>query len=96
MERMKVCVTGVGGGGLGEQILKALRLADTDYCIIGTDITPYSKGLLEVDHAHILPPASNPGYIQELLSICNRYEVSAVFPGSDLELKAMSANRARI
>jgi carbamoyl-phosphate synthase large subunit len=76
MERMKVCVTGVGGGGHGEQILKALRLADTDYCIIGTDMSPYSKGLLEVDHAHILPPASNPGYIEELLSISARSQNS--------------------
>jgi carbamoyl-phosphate synthase large subunit len=96
MEKIKVCVTGVGGGGHGEQILKALRLADTDYCIIGTDMSPYSKGLLEVDHAHILPPASNPRYIEELLSLCNKYEVSALFHGSEPELKAMSASRERI
>jgi carbamoyl-phosphate synthase large subunit len=96
MEKIKVCVTGVGGGGHGEQILKALRLADTDYYIIGTDMSPYSKGLMEVNHAYMLPPANDPGYIEALIKICKDHEVSAVFHGSEPELKAMSANREQI
>src|SRR6185436_3465684 len=87
---LTVLVTGVGGGGHGEQILKALKLAETEYRIIGADMSAYSKGLLEVDHAELLPPASDPSYISQLKDICRKYEVAALFHGSEPELRAMS------
>ncbi len=93
MNSINVFVTGVGGGGHGEQILKALKMAKTNYTIIGGDISPYSKGLFEVHHGYILPPASDPDYIGSILKICKRHDVSALFHGSEPELKAMSANR---
>lgn len=93
MSNISVFVTGVGGGGHGEQILKALKLAKTNYTIIGGDISPYSKGLLEVDHSYILPPATDPDYIGSILKICRRHNVVALFHGSEPELKVMSANR---
>ena len=96
MELVTVLVTGVGGGGHGEQVLKALRLAKTRYKIIGGDMSPYSKGLLDVDHAYILPPAAHPDYSQALLKVCDKHGVSAVFHGSETELKTMSAERDRI
>lgn len=37
-ERLPVLITAIGGGGHGEQILKALRLADNEkYRLIGAD-----------------------------------------------------------
>ena len=36
--RAKVLLTGIGGGGHGEQILKALRLGELEYDIVGTDV----------------------------------------------------------
>jgi carbamoyl-phosphate synthase large subunit len=91
-----VMVTGVGGGGHGEQILKALRMAETPYEIVGGDMSPYSIGLLEVDHPYLLPPAKDPRYIEALLKVCRKHGVKALFHGSELELKAMSANRQAI
>ncbi len=96
MESITVLVTGVGGGGQGEQILKALRLADTNYKIIGGDMSPYSKGLLEVEEAYILPQANDEDFILTLLKICRKHHVTAVFPGSEPELKAMSVAREEI
>lgn len=93
MNTINVFVTGVGGGGHGEQILKALKMARTNYSIIGGDISPYSKGLFEVHHGYILPPATDPDYIASILKICKRHDVSALFHGSEPELKVMSANR---
>ena len=46
-QRITVMLTGIGGGGHGEQILKALKLAETDYEIIGCDMSPNSLGLSE-------------------------------------------------
>ncbi|HLC15017.1 MAG TPA: hypothetical protein VJL89_02170 [Thermodesulfovibrionia bacterium] len=85
--KVNVMVTGVGGGGHGEQILKALRLADTEYEIVGSDMSALSKGLQEVDHPYILPPASDNLYINSLLAVCRRHRVQALFHGSEPELK---------
>ena len=91
MERIRVMVTGVGGGGNGEQLVKALRMSDKNYWLIGADITPVSKGLFQVDSKRILPPASDPGYIEALLKVCREEGVQALFTGSEPELKKVSA-----
>jgi carbamoyl-phosphate synthase large subunit len=92
---VRALVTGVGGGGGGEQVLKALRLADTSYDIVGTDITPYSSGLAHVDHPLLVPPASDPEYVDVLLRVCRERDIEVVFHGSEPELRQMSANRDR-
>lgn len=90
MSQIRVMVTGVGGGGNGEQLVKALRLSEKDYYLIGADITPVSKGLFMVDSKQILPPASDPNYIQTLLEICRKEKVQALFTGSEPELKRVA------
>lgn len=96
MKPLTVLVTGVGGGGHGEQILKALRLAQTKYRIIGADVLPHVKHLHEVASAHVLPPAGDPAYVEALLKVCEQHGVRAVFHGSEPELKVMSARREEI
>jgi len=96
VEPMTVCVTGVGGGGHGSQILKALARAETPYRIVAADITPHSTGLAMAHAAHILPPAKEPGYLDALLELCRREGVKALFHGSEPELKVMSARRREI
>lgn len=91
-----VMVTGVGGGGHGEQILRALRLADTPYCIVGADMSPFSKGLRDVDFPYILPAATSPKYVDSVLAVCRRHGVRALFHGSEPELRVMSRERDRL
>lgn len=93
--RVRAMVTGVGGGGHGEQILKALRLAPTPFHVLGSDMSPYSSGLAAVDEACLMPPASDPAYIDTLLDLCRAQEVEVLFHGSEPELKAISAARER-
>jgi carbamoyl-phosphate synthase large subunit len=93
---LTVLITGVGGGGHGEQVLKALKLAKTHYTIIGADMSHLSMGLLEVDLPYIVPPATHPDYIDVILKICKKHDVKVLFHGSEPELKVMSENRARI
>jgi carbamoyl-phosphate synthase large subunit len=89
-------VTAVGGGGFGEQILKALRLADTRYHVVGGDVSPYSSGLALVDQPCLMPPPSDPAYIETLLGVCAAQGVEALFPGSEAELRAVSAAREAV
>lgn len=94
--KMKVMVTGVGGGGHGEQILKALQIASIDYEIVGCDMSPTSKSLLEVHHPYLIPPASDPDYVPCILAICKKHNVQALFHGSEAELKEMRHARKKI
>lgn len=90
---IRVLVTGVGGGGNGEQIIKTLRLAGNEYYIIGTDISPFGSGLYMADEGYTIPSANDPDYIHALLRICTDLGIQAVIPGSEPELMIISAKR---
>ena len=95
-DKISVLVTGVGGGGNGEQILKALRMAENKYEIIGCDISRYSKGLKFVDIPYVVPRANDLPYLGTLLEICRKHNVKALIPGSEPELLFLSRNREKI
>lgn len=95
-ESIVIMITGIGGGGHGEQILKALKLADTNYTIVGADMSPLSMGLAEVDFPYIVPPANDPDYINVILKVCKKHKVKVLFHGSEPELKVMSKHRNEI
>ena len=93
MEKINVLITGVGGGGVGEQTLKALRLAKNKYNIVGGDMLKTSKGLIQVDFPCILPPASDERYIPTIIDVCKKHDIHIAFYGSEPELKVFSENR---
>ncbi|MCD4742023.1 MAG: ATP-grasp domain-containing protein [Desulfobacteraceae bacterium] len=96
MKRISVLVTGVGGGGVGQQIIKSLKLSKSNYEIIGTDIFPISKGLMEVDYPYTVPRATEKNYIDCLTAIIKKHQVKVLFPGSEPELKVISEQREKI
>jgi len=86
-------VTGIGGGGHGAQIIKALKMTDLPLKLYGADITHICKGRYDVDQFFLLPPANDEGYMDSLLSKCKEHRISILFHGSEPELKKMSENR---
>ncbi|SRR5579885_445323 len=94
MTRIPVLVTGIGGAGNGEQILKALRLAhDLDLFVIGTDMTEYTAGRRFIDAFQVVPPATDPSYGEELAAVIRQHDARFLFHGSEPELKYISENR---
>lgn len=93
MKSINVMVTGVGGGGVGEQILKCLKLSRLDYHIVGCDMNRTSKGLREVDKAYIVPRATDDNYIECVLRLCKENDIKVLFYGSEPELKVFSKHR---
>lgn len=93
MSKINVMITGVGGGGVGEQILKCLKMSSLDLNIIGCDMNRNSMGLLNVDKAYLVPSASSDNYIDTILDICSGNGVQVLFHGSEPELKILSKNR---
>ena len=93
MSKINVMVTGIGGGGHGEQILKALKISNLDLFILGTDITENSSGKRYVDEFCKIPRATNPEYREILASLVKKHNIRFLFHGSEPELKFMNENR---
>ena len=67
---INVLVTAMGGGGHGEQILKALLLAKKGrYKIIGADANPDCPQFSLVDESVVLPFANSPNYMERLFEL---------------------------
>ena len=93
--RLTVAVTGAGGG-VGQSIVKALRMSTLDCRIVAADANPLGAGLYRADVACVLPPANSPIYIEQVIQMCNAERVDALFPGSDPELPVLSRSKAII
>ena len=91
-ERLGVLITGVGGGGHGHEIAKSLLLADR-YRVVGLDVSPTSFGLFDLESAFIIPPSSDPAYIDTLLAISREQRIRVLIHGSEPELNMISAHR---
>lgn len=95
---ISVMVTSVGGGGVGEQILKALKLANSkshSYRLLGADMSADHKGG-DGWEAVSLPPAGDHRYLGEIFSVCERFNVKILFPGSEAELVALAKNARQL
>ena len=93
MSKINVIVTGASGGGVGEQIMKALKLSNLDLMIIATDVKGRSKGLVQADKGYIVPFSREKDYIPTILNLCDKHDVKVLFPGSEAELTVLSKNR---
>jgi carbamoyl-phosphate synthase large subunit len=94
-DRLGVFITAIGGGGVGEQTLKALRIAG-GYRLVGGDARSQCPQFELVDEAVVLPSATSPDYVDAVLHVAARTGVQAVFPGSEPELRVLSDQRDRI
>ena len=68
-EQITVLVTGTGGG-VGQGILKALRMSDLDLRVVSADVSPFAPGLYTGDSARLTPMVSEPGYVEAMCRIC--------------------------
>lgn len=94
---INVLVTAIGGGGHGEQILKALRLAEKRrYRIFGADANPDCPQFGLVEQSAVLPFANSPDYLPRLFELIERYEIKALFHGCEPELKLFAKHREEI
>ncbi len=90
---IRVLVTAIGGGGHGDQILKALRLApEGRYMIFGADANSRCSQASLVEHFVTLPLARDPGYMQLLLRTCKELGIQALFHGCEPELRLFAEN----
>ena len=83
---INVLVTGVGGG-VGQGILKSLKLIkDLELRIIAADMYELGACLYGGDYCHVIPAPSDENFFDEIAEICRRHEIDFYFPGTDIEL----------
>jgi carbamoyl-phosphate synthase large subunit len=91
-----VLVTGAGGG-VGEGIIKALRLMrGLDVRIVAADMSPWAAGLYAGDVLRLVPRASAPDYVDAIIRVCREEKVDYYLPGTDVELLTCAENAPRI
>lgn len=92
-----VLITAIGGSGHGEQILKAAKLAKSlKLRIVGCDLRPNAHQFSLVDERVQLPPANHVEYMDALIAACLKFDVQAVFHGSEPEMLKISRERNQL
>jgi carbamoyl-phosphate synthase large subunit len=96
-EKLPILITAIGGGGHGEQILKAIRLSEPGrYFIVGADANALCPQFALVDAHATLPFANDPSYMERMLALCRKFSVKALFHGCEPELKLFAQYRDAI
>lgn len=95
MGDQRVVVTGAGSG-VGNGIVKALRLADVPPYIIATDISELNVGLYRADMGLVWPPVENEGAFEFIVGSLKELNADAVLIGSEYELEFFAVHRHEI
>jgi carbamoyl-phosphate synthase large subunit len=102
MKRNATVLVTAAGGIVGQGIMKSLRLATSSslspncYRILAVDSSPLAAGLYRSDIGLVVPKASDPEYIDSIITHLKNYDVDALFVGSDEELMAIATTKKRI
>jgi carbamoyl-phosphate synthase large subunit len=94
-ESTTIAVTAVGGG-VGQSVLRALRLSSLQLNIIGLDANPWGAGLYTADRGYIVSLCREKDYIPKLLDIITREQTKVLISGSDPEVTALANARNEI
>lgn len=63
--------------------------------VIATDMSPYAPALFEADKYYIVPRITAPEYMDVILNICRKEQISGVLSLIDPELSLLAANKER-
>ena len=93
--RCRVLVTGAGSG-VGQGIVKALRVSDLPVTVVAADIAPMNAALYRADESVIIPRVEQPGVLEILIDLLCRHKINVVMIGSEFDLEFFSLNRSEI
>jgi len=84
-----------GGGGAGNEAIHRVWRGRYELHFADADRMSFSPSLPR-DHCHVLPRATEPGFVEALASVCQRVSADIVVPGVDEELPLIPLVRQRL
>tara|TARA_B100001093_G_C26840305_1_gene1020248 strand:+ start:969 stop:2024 length:1056 start_codon:yes stop_codon:yes gene_type:complete len=94
-KQIRVMITGAGSG-VGQGILKCLRLSDLDLHIIAADINWLQPAFYRAEEAVLIPRVEQLVEPDEIISLLNLNRVDILLIGSEFEVLFFSQHRAQI
>ncbi len=95
MQTIRALVTGAGSG-VGQGIIKALRLSSLPVTVIASDIAVLRAGLFRADEAILLPKVESNGSLSKIIDTINQHKIQVVFIGSEFDLSFFSEHKSAI
>lgn len=91
----RVLVTGAGSG-VGQGVIKALRVSGLPVTVIAADIAPMNVALYRADEAVIIPRVESPGALDAIEAVLRQQKIDLVMIGSEFDLAFFSKNREEL
>lgn len=88
-------VTGAGSG-VGQGIVKALRISELPVTLVSADIAPMNAALYRTDEAVLIPRVEEPGALDALGDVIASAAIDVVMVGSEFDLGFFSQHQAAI
>lgn len=92
MKKIRVLVTGAGSG-VGQGIVKSLRLSSLPVSIIAADIAILNTALYRCDEAVLIPKVESEGALEDIIALLIQNEINIVMIGSEFDLEFFSLHK---
>jgi len=80
------------GSPVAPFVIRALQ-SIPDIRVVAVDADPLSCGFHFADAHHVVPPVSDPGFLEAMLDVCRKERIDLVFPDLDEELLLLARSR---
>jgi carbamoyl-phosphate synthase large subunit len=82
------------GGGVSENLLKAIRASTVATCVVGVSCDRFSLARSSTERAYLVPRAdAGLEYVQAVRRIVERERIDLIIPGHDAEVSPLSRHR---
>ena len=92
MKKINVMVTGAGSG-VGQSIIKALKISKLNLNIISADINELNAALYRTKKSLIIPKIEKKNSLKEIINILKKNRINILFIGSEIEIDFFSTHK---
>lgn len=94
-KKLNILVSGAGNG-VGQSIIKALKISKYKLRIFAADINVFSSGLFRANESILIPKIETVGSLNKIIKILIDKKIDILFVGSEFEIDFFSKNKKYI